>query len=154
MCLKINNADFAGYSWRDVFSEKPMAGYLIHKTLEFRNASSGTPGAAIVVRRVFAEIFFATAAVVAVADGVTRVAIGLIALIPALICCGPQRFDKVVVFTAISAVLIPELVLRCLLGGIASPINCDNIEMEDMEICVINFGQPEGVSIFGGSEED
>lgn len=141
MCISLEDGYFKDYDWADFF-QKPLAGHLIHQTLEFRNdPPEGISCIASGARKFVAEISFALLAIVAVVEGVVRTLFCLIAVIPALCCCEATDFDKVVEVGALSAVFILDLFLRCFKGLIINPIHewlekgDEGLKMGNLEIC-------------------
>lgn len=136
MCMLVKNTEFEVYGCSD-FLEKPLTGYLIHETLAFRNGYDDISCVADVARRVVAEVGFALLALAALVEGAVRVAFCLLAVIPALCCCGGDGFDAVVTTGAAAGAYLLDLFLRGFKGFLIN-FCYEHLDMEDLTICVLN----------------
>lgn len=131
---------FEIHSCRDLLY-KPLSGYLLSEALVFRNGEDDDTSVTAFMKNLFTEIFFVGIAVMAIAEGTARVALGVIVMIGTLLCCC-RGFNTAVNTTTASLLRTVDLPLRCFKGFLINFFVDEDLAIQDLTICELFQGMP------------
>lgn len=127
----------------DFFDDKAFvlsdfSGMMIANATNFRNSDGDQGCVEGTLRKIGAELSYAVLMVATVIEHLVRIALCLVALIPALLIKG--GFDAIKAQFIISVVAIPDHLIRCVVGLVKNIFQLNkNLDYGDLALCERNF---------------